>query len=106
MLLENFSNNVYSAYYFTGLEENNFEGNFAIGPNPATNGFSKAFLSLPLGNEYTISIVDLSGRLIQRKNIHGGNYSYEIIPGNAGMYFVNLLQNGILVATEKLVVTQ
>lgn len=106
MLLENFSNHVYSAYFFTGVEENNFEGNFAIGPNPATNGFSKAFLSLPLGNEYTVSIVDLSGRLIQSENLNGGNYSFDLKPGNAGMYFINLVQNGVLVATEKLVVTQ
>jgi len=105
-LLTNFSNNVYSAYYFTGLEENNFEGNFSVGPNPATNGVSKAFLSLPSGNEYTISVVDLSGRLIQSNTVNGGNYSLNLSPGQAGMYFVNLSQNGVLVATEKLVVTQ
>ncbi|MDP3462690.1 MAG: T9SS type A sorting domain-containing protein [Bacteroidales bacterium] len=106
LFLQNFSKYVYSAYYFTGVEESNFEGNMAIGPNPATNGLSKAFLSLPLGNNYTISVVDVTGRLIQSENIHGGNYSFNLSPGNAGLYFVNLLQNGILVATEKLVVTQ
>ena len=104
--LENFSNYVYSAYYFIGVEENNFEGKLAVGPNPATNGFSTAFLSLPSGNEYTISVVDVTGRLIQTESIHGGNYSFNLTPGNAGLYFVNLLQNGVLVATEKLVVTQ
>ncbi|HEY9114907.1 MAG TPA: MbnP family protein [Bacteroidales bacterium] len=106
VMLSNFSEYVYSAYYFTGVQDNNFEGNFAIGPNPTANGVSKIFLSLPTGKEYTVSVVDLSGRLIQSENFRGGNYSFELAPGNAGMFFVNLSQNGVLVASEKLVVTR
>ena len=105
-LLENFSDNVYSAVYFTDVVENEFEGAFNIGPNPATNGLSKARLQLPSGNDYSLKVMDLNGRMIQNHKLIGGNHILNLEPGQAGVYFVQLSQNGSPVVTEKLIVTQ
>lgn len=105
-LLDNMSENVFSATYYTGVKENKFEGTFAIGPNPSTNGKAKAMLSLPIENTYNVSLIDLSGRLVSSEDIDGGNQIIELEAAHQGIYFVRLSQNGSPVATEKLVVTQ
>lgn len=105
-LLENISNNVYSPTYFTGVNETSFKGSFAVGPNPSTNGTSRVLLTLPSNNHYQLSVFDITGKQIQSEDLRGGNYSIEINPGQPGIYFVRLSQNGSSVSTEKLVVTR
>lgn len=105
-LLDNFSTNVYTAMYYTDIEEKKFEGTFSLGPNPAVNGKSKAVFSLPEGNQYNVSLFDLSGRMIKSMDFEKGKHSIDLEPGQNGIYVVQLTQNGVQVAVEKLVVNR
>ena len=106
LMLDNFSTEVYSAMYYTDIEENAFEGSLAIGPNPAVNGTASAFLALPGGNSYALSVFDMSGKLISTTNLSGGNHSVRLQPGQPGFYLVQLSQNGRVVNSEKLIVSE
>ena len=106
IMLSNFSTEVYSPMYFTNLEENTFEGSLAVGPNPSNSGISRLMLSLPAGNRYSVTVSDMNGRLIKTEELEHGNHSLKIEPGQPGVYFVSLSQNGAMVQTEKLIITR
>ncbi len=105
LMLDNFSTEVYSAMYYTSVEET-FEGTFAIGPNPSASGSSQAFLSLPGGNQYELSVFDMSGRMIRTQSLTGGNHTVRLQPGQPGFYLVQLTKNGKLIRSDKLILSE
>jgi hypothetical protein len=90
--------------YYTSLEENTFEGSISIGPNPAVNGKSKVIVSLSPENEYSLSVHDISGRMVHSRQLSHGSQVIDLAPGQPGIYIVRLSQNGEPVVAEKLVV--
>ena len=105
-IMENIGTLVFSALSPTAVHDAGFEGAFSIAPNPATSGFGQAFFELPSGNEYELTVCDLTGRVLSYQPLMEGRASVQLQAPGAGMYLVQLWQNKKPVHTEKWVVTK
>ena len=103
-LLQNFTSEVFSEGTFTVDREDLIanELDMTVFPNPTTQS-ARIHVS---GNRTNAEIVitDLMGKTVQHQKVSTNG---ELVTGNldSGLYFVNLLQNGTKVATQKLIVT-
>lgn len=105
-LLNNFKNVVFTSMTMTSVFDPSFTGAFSVSPNPATDAVPQVNFSLPSGNDYALTVTDLTGKIIARQTLAAGEKQsllLEKIP-SAGLFFVHLWQNGSPVAVEKLVV--
>lgn len=105
-VLNNFKNVVFSAATSSAVIDPAFNGAFALTPNPVRNVAPLVNFSLPAGGTYMLTVTDLTGKVLTRQPLAGGeNQSLllEKIPV-AGLYFVHLWHNDRPVAVEKLVV--
>ncbi len=105
-LLNNFKNIVFKAETITRVFDPSFAGTFSVSPNPANGVAPQVNLSLPAGNDYALTVTDLSGKILLRKNVAAGENQSVALPelNHAGLFFVHLWQNSSPVKVEKLVV--
>ncbi len=104
-LLKNFSNEVYSQILFTGLGEQGQSEGMAVYPNPTFNGSARVSLDPVDSRAYRLVVTDVSGRTLSQQDVIGHQPVGLDLP-QRGMYFVQLLADGKLVRTEKLIVAQ
>jgi len=105
-LLNNFKNVVFKAETSSAVIDPAFAGAFSVAPNPVRDAAPQVSFSLPTGEDYALTVTDLTGKIIARRTLAAGeNQSLllEKMP-TAGLFFVHLWQNDRPVAVEKLVV--
>lgn len=104
--MENIGTIVFSPLSPSSLSDRSFEGSFSIGPNPAAGGQAQASLYLPAGHAYRLTLADLTGRTLSSYDLGEGYATLDIQSPAAGMYLVQLWQDGMPVRTEKWIVTE
>ena len=73
----------------TGITENGTPASvISIYPNPSTGKFN--ITSNTIGNDQTLSIVDLSGKIVYTKSFRNSNSTILDLNLSSGMYFVNV----------------
>ncbi len=81
----------------------NQSASFTIFPNPSTNGHFSLIADV-LFNNSSIEIIDLTGRLVWQNVLHT-NKETQINAGlKPGVYLISITSNGVVKATQKLVV--
>lgn len=95
-------------FYPEGLEENQFDFNFSIHPNPA-NKVTTVSLDLPSNSLVNFSIVDISGKKIEQTEsilYHEGKNQYELNTSELlnGVYFMTFTSD--FGSTTKRIVVQ
>jgi aminopeptidase N len=85
-----------------GMEEEENPVHFTIGPNPARDHFS-LFFSHPTPKKFTVSISDLSGRVVYNAVTDASAMRYDVSGIPAGVYMV-AVTDGRERLTKKLVV--
>jgi hypothetical protein len=105
-LLNNFKNLVFKAETSSSIIAPSFTGAFSVAPNPVRDAAPQVSFSLPPGDDYTLTLTDLTGKVIVRKTLFAGENQYFILEKLpiTGLYFVHLWQNERPVAVEKLIV--
>lgn len=76
---------------------------FNVYPNPANTFFNVA-LELVNDKNATITITDLLGREITRKDVTDATTVFNTKTLNSGIYFVNVLSEGKVIANSKLII--
>ena len=105
-IMGNIGTLVFSPLNPLSVKDATFEGAFFIAPNPAATGIGQATFDLPSGADYTLTICDLTGRALSQCALPEGYSSVQLNAPKAGMYLVQLRQDGIVLRTEKWIVTQ
>ena len=108
-LCDNFATNVFSvmaATNSTAIENNVVAQSFQIFPNPSTNNTIQIAFDLQQTANYNVVVTDVTGRIIQNKNLSNAAKNAYLELENAGIYFVQLLENGQIIANEKVLVTK
>lgn len=98
--------NVIKTPYFNTAQVNDIPkpSSFLIYPNPATEGkFQLETTIFTLGNS-SIRITDNIGKQIYQENLTSQLLEIDLSQFSAGVYFVNLIQNGFTLETQKLIV--
>ncbi len=106
ILLENMSEIVFSPFAYSDINDNSFDGTFNLGPNPVIDGSLSVKLNLVSGNDYNMIVTDILGREIINTDFDSGNQTVNLEFDHEGIYIVALLQNGVPVITEKVIVNQ
>lgn len=104
-LLENFSENVMSQILFTSTPEVESADLFSMYPNPGYNGTTTINFAIPEQEVYRLVVADITGRIISQQYV-SGNTPVELNISEKGLYLVQLLDNGIPVHVEKLIIAQ
>ncbi len=105
-LLNNMKNVVFTAETSSVIDPA-FGGSFRLSPNPSVSGKTVATMALTAGQDYRITLTDLTGRLIVNQSVSAELRAFTFNEQlNAGIYFVHLWQNERPVVVEKLIVTQ
>ena len=104
-LLNNFKNIVFTAETSSVIDPS-FTGAFSVAPNPVRDAAPTVNFTLPSGNDYALTVTDLTGRIIARQTLAAGENQSVLLEKmpSAGLFFVHLWQNDSPVAVEKLVV--
>jgi subtilisin family serine protease len=89
----------------TGISENSNVLNNLVHPNPVLKG-NNVFVDLD-GNEESLEVYDVTGRLLNNYKIPAGSTQYSISTESLvpGIYFLITLENGRAVSSYKLSVT-
>lgn len=106
ILVSNMQNSVFTPQSPSAVLDPAFEGTFLVSPNPAPSGTVQISMDLPAGFEYSITLSDLSGRIVLRKTIPAGAQAMQLEQVNAGVYLLHVWQNNRAVAVTKLVATE
>ncbi|MEI6764455.1 MAG: redoxin domain-containing protein [Bacteroidota bacterium] len=89
---------------------NHTELNMLVFPNPASAQTTVLFMA-DAGQEYTLDIIDFTGRCIIRSDQSGSNtgslaHSFDLSDIARGTYFIRLFENGLIRRTEKISVVR
>ena len=90
-------------YESAGVEDFSKDHAFTIYPNPTTNGNFNLKITSTNTEGLSLEIVDMTGKKIYTKSNLRENNSISTPNISEGIYFVKLLKNGKLVATQKLI---
>lgn len=102
--LENFRDYVFTASSgSTATVDFSEITNFNIYPNPTANGSAALSISADKDLSYEVSINDVMGRQVQYFDNVQSNSVHDIYVEQPGVYVVNLIKNGQVVITRKLV---
>lgn len=74
--------------------------NFQLYPNPATSSFTVSGLA----TNNSIELIDMTGKVVATKNATQGEIKIEVNNFNKGVYFVQIKENGVILATKKLII--
>lgn len=92
----------------TGAEELTTASPLSIYPNPASNHFFVDIPTQQINDTYTISIYDLSGKLVVTKRINNALNNHMIVGVDAtltpGMYLVSVAPNNGIAVTQQLII--
>lgn len=105
-IMDNIGSVVFSPYSTSSAKEQAFKGSFKVSPNPAAGNMGQAAFYLPEGHGYQLAVSDLTGRILSVQPLAAGYATAGLNAPGAGMYLVQLLQNGVPVVTEKWVVAR
>jgi poly(3-hydroxybutyrate) depolymerase len=94
---------VSSPSIFTDVKETFARLGFSVYPNPSAGQFTVRFAEAVNGR--TITITDLSGRLVASTQPNGTEYSYSGSKLNAGIYFVKVAAANREEAVQKIIIT-
>lgn len=110
LLLENFSDQVFSQLAFTGLNTDIASDENAalhVYPNPSTTGYSTIKFDQKINEPAMIlKVTDMTGREILRDNNFQNHSTLKCEFPTNGLYFVNVYGSKGLVASEKIVVSK
>jgi len=100
--LENFRDHVFSASPLTSNTEVYGIRNFEAFPNPA-NGFATLVLEATNNLIFQVAVTDVLGKQVLFYDQVNTNSTIDLRLENPGIYFINLIQEGNLVVTKKLI---
>lgn len=90
-------------YNSAGVEDFNKKNVFTIFPNPTENGNFTLKFDIPDLEGFSIEVIDVNGRKLYVKADLMKN-NHILVPNiSEGIYFVNLLKNGKILTSQKLV---
>lgn len=102
--LENFRNLVFSPSEMnTGISDINAVDHFTLYPNPTLDGLAYAIINSSEDEVYEMTVTDMLGRQITNLKQLKPNTTVDLSLPKAGIYFVNLNQNGRSIAVTKLI---
>lgn len=78
---------------------------FNVYPNPA-NSIVNVELTTKGVKEMKIELIDVLGRKLAVKETFNGKATFDVMNYNKGIYFINVIDNGVSVATSRVVVTK
>ncbi len=92
--------------YLTGIDESKFQNGFELYPNPAENVVSASFGEQFADADNQIQVYDLLGKRVFGHNLNVGENKIDIETSDfdSGVYFVNILSNGKVIGSKKLIV--
>jgi hypothetical protein len=96
-LLQNFSSDVFSPGVVSSLIENVFTGELSVSPNPS-EGAALLSMKLPAGGPYTLSIIDMNGRIIENFQVNTTEEMVQLPELSSGLYLIELEQAGVPLA--------
>jgi hypothetical protein len=102
-LLQNFSTDVFTAGVVSSVEAFEFDGALVITPNPS-EGQATLQMVLPAGEDYSLNIVDLSGRSVAVMPLNTTNGSIELPVLSSGVYIIELRQANKTLTAKRWVV--
>jgi hypothetical protein len=97
----------FSLSYLTGLTDEEISNfGFNIFPNPASRNATIQFKSELNFREQYIEILDITGKLVETKEIPVGTISYDLQTEDisSGVYFLRLIAEGVQVETKKIII--
>lgn len=96
----------FSTSYLTGLSDASFNKNYRLYPNPASDLFVASFETKFSNANHMINIYNLVGEKVFESNISSGANQIEVATSDlkAGVYFVNILSDGKLLGSKKLII--
>lgn len=99
---DNLSCATYTVTSVVGVEENEISEISAY-PNPTVST-----LNIDLGNNKTevINIIDMTGRIVNTINVSNNIETIDVSSFENGIYFYQLVTNGIAIKTEKFIVSK
>jgi len=100
--LDNLACSSYTVTAVTGVEEDAISEISAY-PNPVVNS-----LTIMLGSNKaeSINIIDMTGRTIEAITVSNGTETVDMSTYNNGVYFYQVVSNGIAIKTEKFIVSK
>jgi acetyl esterase/lipase len=87
----------------TGVKETIAGHGFSVYPNPSTGQFTVRFAEAVSGR--TITVSDLSGRVVEKVQMKGTEYLYSGAKLNAGIYFVKATASNKEEEVQKIIIT-
>ena len=105
-IMDNIETEVFSAEAVSSVADPAFSGSFMVSPNPAQGSSATAHFDLPAGFHYNLKLTDLAGRILSTQPLKEGQMTTGLKTPGAGMYLVQLWQDGKPVAVEKWVVVK
>lgn len=89
----------------SSLSENAKNNGFLVYPNPAGD---RVYVQLPLVSGATVEIVDLQGKKILQQFFSSSEHQAELETGDFtnGIYFIKVSGDGLLVSTQKLIISK
>jgi hypothetical protein len=85
-----------------GLKENSFENKISVYPNP-TSEMLNVGLEMLNGSKIKVEIVTVLGQVLISQSADIYHLSFNIQHLQNGLYFVNLISDGQIIATQKIV---
>ncbi len=92
--------NIYGNY--AGVEVKDLDAIVAY-PNPVVNALT---IALGNNNAESINIIDMTGRTVETIVVSNGTETIDMSNYNNGVYFYQVVSNGIAIKTEKIIVTK
>ena len=87
----------------TGLNENvNSEYPILLYPNPTMTSITVSLPSGLLGDDLSLQLVDVLGRVIDEQSIAGQQTLIDLTNFQTGLYFITIIKNDIMVGREKI----
>lgn len=92
--------------YITSLNEKNFNSSFTLYPNPASDQVFASFDKKYAQQNNQVVVYNIVGEKVFEHNLNIGEHNVELNTDafDSGVYFVNILSNGELLGSKKLIV--
>jgi len=84
----------------TGINE--MSSNISVFPNPASDF---VMVNFDNSNKYDVSLIDITGKKIIRQESNNQNCKIDVRNINDGIYFLQIMQNNVVVKTQKIVIS-
>ncbi len=85
-----------------GIKENSFVNNISVYPNP-TSGMLNVGLEMLNDSEIKVELVTVLGQVVMSETVNRDHSSFNIQHLPSGLFFVNLISNGKIISSRKIV---